>query len=258
MHIDVDRYYREGGLLIDTPLKQKMVELRKIFTEVFDLIASAHGQGPIRNDADITRLYRSDRRDLWVAAYDQLSNLPEVMALCNEPCLQEAVKSIGFKRPAMPLRSVIRADMPSDQKWDISSHQDYVYHYGSNNSVTIWMPFQDTEVELGALEVVWGTHLEGAKPQEKGILKDVKGVKFESVPSTVGQALLFSQFLYHRSGKNSTDKIRFSIQIRFNDLGAQDYQKRNFYLNWDDLKKNDKDPAFATFFPVPERKPSKV
>lgn len=253
MHTDVERYYRDGGIIIDTPLKQKMMDIRSIFVEVFDRIASAHGVGPIRNDADITRLYRSDARHLWVAAFDQLSNLPEVMALCNEPCLLEALKSIGFKRPSMPRRGDIRADMPSDKKWDISSHQDYVYHYGSNNAVTVWMPFQDVPVELGALQVVWGTHLEGSKPQVKGILTNVEGVKFEPVPTKAGQVFFF-QFLYHRSGQNSTDRIRFSIQIRYNDLGAQDYQKRQFYLNWDDLKKNDKDPAFETSFPISEKK----
>lgn len=249
--IDTQRYFEEGAILFETPIREKMTAIRKIFLEVFDWIASTHGEGPIKNDADIVRLYRGPRRDLWVAAYDQLSNLPEVVALCDESWIRDTLKQIGFKRPALPLRNVVRADMPSDAKWDISNHQDYVYHYGSNNSVTYWLPFQDVPIEVGALEIAKGTHLGGAKPQEKGILKSVEGAKFESIPAKVGQALLFSQFLFHRSGKNSSNQIRFSIQIRFNDLGAEDYQKRLFYSNWDDLKRKNTDAWYETSFPRP-------
>ena len=55
--------------------------------------------------------------------------------------------------------------------------------------------------------------------------------KFAQVIETkvkAGEALIFSEFLVHRSGKNISDKIRFSIQLRLTDLLSNDYMKKNY------------------------------
>ena len=47
----------------------------------------------------------------------------------------------------------------------------------------------------------------------------------------LGEAILFSTFSIHKSGINISDKIRFSLNIRFNDIDSEDYADRNFYIN---------------------------
>jgi ectoine hydroxylase-related dioxygenase (phytanoyl-CoA dioxygenase family) len=44
--------------------------------------------------------------------------------------------------------------------------------------------------------------------------------QFELIKTKVklGEALIFSQFLVHRSGTNTSNKIRFSLQLRVTDL----------------------------------------
>ena len=54
---------------------------------------------------------------------------------------------------------------------------------------------------------------------------------FKNVDAKLGEVLLFSTFLVHKSGLNLTNNIRYSINIRFNDLYSQDYAERNYYLN---------------------------
>ena len=44
--------------------------------------------------------------------------------------------------------------------------------------------------------------------------------EFVPVPERVGEALVFNNFLIHRSGRNRRDTVRFSMQVRFSDLDS--------------------------------------
>lgn len=53
--------------------------------------------------------------------------------------------------------------------------------------------------------------------------------EWEDAPMLAGEVLLFSMFLVHKSGSNSTkDSIRFTIQIRYNDLADNNFAERGF------------------------------
>ena len=41
------------------------------------------------------------------------------------------------------------------------SHQDYVAHQGSSNSITTWIPLQDTFKKIGSLNIIKGSHKKG-------------------------------------------------------------------------------------------------
>ncbi len=60
------------------------------------------------------------------------------------------------------------------------------------------------------------------------LIKDSSNFKFIKTKVKAGEALIFSEFLVHRSGKNISDKIRFSIQLRLTDLLSNDYMKKNY------------------------------
>ena len=44
----------------------------------------------------------------------------------------------------------------------------------------------------------------------------------------LGQAVVFSEFLVHASGYNVSNKIRFSVQLRFTDLLSKEYMLRGY------------------------------
>ena len=52
--------------------------------------------------------------------------------------------------------------------------------------------------------------------------------KFKKVKVKLGEALIFSEFLVHRSGVNRSKKIRFSLQLRVTDLLSKEYMKRHY------------------------------
>ena len=179
-------------------------------------------------------------------AYDQIRNMPELYNLILDTRFLNKISSVsGIKLPILTTSKVtIRLDMPDGLGSTLTKpHQDYVAHQGSSNSVTIWIPLQNTFVKNGSLKVIPESH-------KKGFIKDSinwKNLKvppnmlsekkakslgvFKNVDAKLGEVLLFSTFLVHKSGLNLTNNIRYSINIRFNDLYSQDYAERNYYLN---------------------------
>lgn len=241
----MDGYTKDGFQIFETDLKETLIKLRQTFVEIFNVCSTNNSLSSIYNDSDIERMYRSKHRDLWVSAYDQLRNIPELLSLVNNPIFIKQVKNCGIKIPVVN-EIVVRGDMPNDDDWLRGKHQDYGYNQGSMNSVVIWIPFQEIDDLIGPLLVQPGSHLNGVLPNQG---EDIPDSKFIPVNLELGKGLIFSQFLVHSSGKNRSSKIRFSLQIRYNDLGMKEYAKRKFYFP----KKKQIDPPdinFPTYFPI--------
>ena len=60
------------------------------------------------------------------------------------------------------------------------------------------------------------------------LIKNTKKFNFLQTNVKLGEALIFSEFLVHRSGKNISNKIRFLIQFRFTDLLSKEYMMRKY------------------------------
>src|SRR5579859_1769983 len=158
-------YFTKGYFLANISLAKRLSAVRARFISVFNEVAVMNGLSKIKSDADVYKLYRGANRDLWVAAYDQLRFMPEVAELSSDKTMLELARKAGIKMPVFAARPILRADMPSDEKWEFPAHQDYPYNLGSLNCITIWIPFQDTPLELGALDVIPGSHLKGYVPE---------------------------------------------------------------------------------------------
>lgn len=250
--------YREKGYFICNVNKKKIINLRKKFIKTFDLISSLILKKKIKNDKDIIKLYKSKNRKLWVGAYDSIKFHPDLFYFSGLKEFKKITQIAGIKNPCHGQRPLVRVDMPKDKKFAFKSHQDYPFNMGSVNSVTIWMPLQDTNIKMGTLKIAEKSHLpkkilkyaldgknykinfaeavlnkKNIKSNKKNTYTmsvDDKKYQYSDINLKAGQALVFSQFLVHKSGLNNSNKIRFSVQLRFNDLGAYDYAKRNYFM----------------------------
>ena len=105
---------------------------------------------------------------------------------------------------------------------------------GSLNAVVIWIPLIDINKDLGALEIMPGSHLRGLRTDhiENGFgmvkLDENEETKLTSIEVKTGDILLFSSFLIHQSGNNITDKPRWSCHFRYNDLNDSSFIKRKY------------------------------
>jgi len=131
---------------------------------------------------------------------------------------------------------MIRMDAPGDKRNIAGWHQEISYL--RNNGLVIWIPLSDITPDLGPLQVCPKSHHEGELKvvQNKNLPGDVSTVSVDEVePEYIakysimdveikkGDVLFFDTELFHRSGVNTSNRIRFSCQIRHAINTAEDF-----------------------------------
>jgi len=102
------------------------------------------------------------------------------------------------------------------------AHQDApaFTHFGQKNHLTLNIAIDDATPANGCLEVSPGYHENGLFPQDpvhQGIAKEEEQkLPWIPVPLNSGDVLLFSSWLPHRSGPNTTEKSRRALYVTYN------------------------------------------
>lgn len=122
---------------------------------------------------------------------------------------------------------MIRMDAPGDKRNIAGWHQEISYL--RNNGIVIWIPLSDITPDLGPLQVCPKSHHEGELKvvQNKNLPGDASTVSVDEVgPEYIakysimdveikkGDVLFFDTELFHRSGVNTSNRMRFSCQVR--------------------------------------------
>ena len=168
----------------------------------------------------------------------QAQHLISLHALSLHKKLIELLHHIGLTSPVISTRPVLYFNHRklSKQKiyYKVDGHQDWRSMQGSLNSVVIWLPLVDINKELGALEILPGSHLQGLRTDhiDNGfgmvVLSENEKSKLMSVEVQKGDVLLFSSFLIHQSGENITNSPRWSCHFRYNDLDESSFITRKY------------------------------
>jgi hypothetical protein len=103
--------------------------------------------------------------------------------------------------------------------------------FKQKNHLTVNVAIDKATVENGCLEVAPGEHKKGLFPQNPahgGLTEDAeKALKWETVELEVGDVLIFSSWIPHRSGSNNTGHPRRSLYVTYN--GESDGTFRDQY-----------------------------
>jgi phytanoyl-CoA hydroxylase len=99
--------------------------------------------------------------------------------------------------------------------------------------VVAWFPLVPAREEIGALQVIPGSHTAGLMAANTtgyagSITDDLREETYVQTEYEVGDLLLFSAFLVHRSGNNVTRNIRWSVQLRYNNLAEPTFIERGY------------------------------
>ena len=149
--------------------------------------------------------------------------------LWTQPALLDVVEDlIGPEILAHP-QFALRAKMAFQQRFpEVAGdafHQDgalLTEDSRATRMVNCWMPLLDVTADMGAIQFVRGSHnwgiLDGGGSYIGG--EHYSDDDIATCPIGLGGALLFQKETAHRSVPNSTDKVRWSIDIRFSDLTA--------------------------------------
>ncbi len=227
-------YNNNGFAIINIGHQNKLSKLRKNWISKFDKIFSELKSIRIKNDQDLIREEKGKERNLLVAVLDLLHLDPLIYELSSSKKILNIVKKFQINSPHHGTRPYIRADFPNDKKYSFFDlHQDFPYNNHSLNSLVVWIPLQNTGIKEGCLRVSKKSHKRRKiyKTDKNLIIKKKNSFRLEDVELKLGQALIFSEFLVHTSGSNISDKIRFSVQLRFTDLSKKEYMLRGYPVN---------------------------
>lgn len=247
MNKDLEFYNKNGYLLLkDFFLRDEidliLKEAKSVFIRQFK--EKQYISDNISNELDeklfnqlLFKLFNDDFECLSNSG-KQIQHLISLHSLSLSEKVIKLIKKFGLKTPIVSTRPVLFFNHPklSTQRiyHTVDAHQDWRSMQGSLNSVVLWIPLINIDKNIGALEILPGSHLNGlrAKDLENGFgfieLKEEEKNHLQTVEVNVGDALIFSSFLIHQSGKNISNSPRWSCHFRYNDLDEKTFLKRKF------------------------------
>lgn len=155
-----------------------------------------------------------------------------------DPQIENVLKEVGLSSPIIGARAAMQFNSrflskDGSKHWKLDAHQDWRTGQGSLDSTVIWFPMVDAGADIGALQVIPGSHKIGLKESstsgyQGGITADLNEGEFVQTQFEVGDILVFSAFLIHQSGNNITNNIRWSVQLRYNNLDEPTFIERGY------------------------------
>lgn len=143
----------------------------------------------------------------------RLFAIEAVHRLLHHPRIVELFRGV-FGEAVLPHpKPNVRAYFPGRSTW---AHHDYFAQQGSRREYTMWIPMSDCPHEMGGLEVAHGSHL---LDLPGGVLDDAgKAAVAESWRGgdyQLGDVVVFNAKTVHRAPHNLTDRLRLSIDLRY-------------------------------------------
>lgn len=170
--------------------------------------------------------------------YSAIKSSPALLSVfCDDAITSAAARLIDCDSKSMWIGEFLgRMDVPGDARNNLGWHQERWYYPQSadgHDAVVCWIPLQDTDSVLGSIRVCDGSHETGLDRYDSldggGSLAsttyrvpDEELAKFEprTVDAKKGDVLFVHMHTFHRSGTNSTSKVRFTATGRFFNVNA--------------------------------------
>lgn len=242
VQIDTAKFKENGSLLLKGLFPREEIDIvREDAKDVFraqmirhDLL-EADDPSDEHFDAALFDYFRL-QPDEFISCGKQIQHLISLHRLSLDARILEVLHGLGLERPNINTRPVLYFNSTHLAKkevyWRVFPHQDWRSMQGSLDSVVVWLPLVDVDVDLGALEVVPGSHKLGLVTDEVqdgfGKTDRFSDGDFSPVEVEQSDALFFSSFLVHRSGTNTTNRIRWSCHFRYNNLSEQTFMERGY------------------------------
>jgi ectoine hydroxylase-related dioxygenase (phytanoyl-CoA dioxygenase family) len=154
--------------------------------------------------------------------------------LASDPELVTYLEELGIEFPNMCTRPVLFFNHPELAKEEVyyktPNHQDWSSMEASLNSLVVWVPLVDVNKKNGSIIIYPGSHKNGVLPfKANGGFAQVE-YEGESIQPEleIGDIVIFSTMLVHKSGNILDDSIRWSCHFRYTDMLEQDFINRGY------------------------------
>jgi len=169
----------------------------------------------------------------WVAyLFDTLAGSPALRAFHDQRHMAQIAATLLGRSQDSPLyvdSSRVRVILPEDETRTYRWHQEVFYTLPQSPFVQVWAPLiEQSTVATGTIEVCPGSHVEGVAKsswnEEPGravqiTVDDAIVGKYTGIPLELqpGQAVLLHADLVHRSGSNTSGRVRYSLVGKYHD-----------------------------------------
>ena len=238
------KHFREQGfvLLKNCFDKQEVESIRRQAKRIFILQMVRHGivascdLTEAQFDAGMFELFEKDLQT-FTNCGKQAQHLISLHRLSIDSRITDVLNALGQEFPCISTRPLMYFNSPrlatKEVYWRLSTHQDWRSMQGSLDSIVVWLPLVNINKDLGALEVIPGSHrwglLEANMVDGYGHLHEpLDETRLTPVEIEAGDALFFSSLLVHRSGTNITGTIRWSCHFRYNNLNEPTFIERGY------------------------------
>jgi hypothetical protein len=234
------KFFSEHGYLYVTQFYDLATEVEPIRNDIFDLIGlitRTHGialQRPRYGETEFDHGLQyliANYRPLVGVLYNAVKKLPNYLRLaCNEKHDQYCrvlleTSFVGFANRGYG----IRMDNPCEDEYSTQLHQDYVSQLSGQSAIVTWSPLRHVTEELGRLTIYPGSHRSGVFPilktgeGSRGLViadEDKLAANYPGLAPEVqvGDCLMLHFLTLHQSGKNRSDRTRWSMLSRYFDF----------------------------------------
>ena len=174
--------------------------------------------------------FRDENSKEFSLVYDSsLSSIPLAQLVTNERISKISAILLCCKPIELSQTgNMVRMDTPHDVRNKAAWHQEIAYT--RNPGLVLWIPLVEITDNIGPIHVLEKSHLDGEIIIERNEIYDYKTsrVSKSEIPEKIlekyndkaikinkGDALFFDTNLMHKSGDNTSKRIRFSCQTKF-------------------------------------------
>lgn len=168
--------------------------------------------------------------DRYFEVYDEVQKLEAFHAVPHHRTVRRCMTALlGDSAFPHPL-SIARLVFPANTQWTTPPHQDYPNNQGTKDLYACWMPLGDCPVELGSLSILRGSHRFGVAPLEYSLGAGNRRARLDAQfkqldwvggDFELGDAIIFHSLTVHRSLPNLSDRMRLSVDYRFQREGDE-------------------------------------
>jgi len=183
-------------------------------------------------DSAITNLYLKNN-DAFLTCAKMLQNIPYLHQISSSSKTINLLEKLGLKNPSICYTPLIMFNSIILNKYITPLHQDWRSMQGSLDSVVLWSPLLDVDNNFGNIEFIPGTHKLGLQHTDKDEwFRHISENNFQnniiSIKLFEGDLIVFSSFLIHKTGINHNNRIRWSMQFRYNNLSEETFIRRKY------------------------------
>jgi len=253
------RYARDGyvvvpGLIPTEDLTDALVAIDRLLAMKCPAFRQSDPQQVAEEiHAKLLTLAREDRAALGVV-YDAIRKVLPFWTILGAKCMSTVVRQLlGTDSVGLAFRgSGIRLDLPNEDRWRSTWHQEYHSQVSSPTAVVAWFSLVPVSQSMGPVELAEGSHREGILPvraidpfnrgrdytqtfeipEVEGIASRYPQRAFETRPGDV----VFIDFrTLHQSGVNrSSDRSRVTCQARYFDMADPTSVRHGWVGGWQD------------------------